>query len=375
MDLTKVRLYKRVAWINVFYLFATPLGVALLAPLYFYREGWNWWMMLTLVASCAITNLSITGGYHRLFAHRSYDAKPWVRFMYLLVGAAAFQGPAAKWATDHRRHHREVDTGQDPYNIKRGFFWAHMGWLMMLDDPKYKNQFAPDFMKDRMVMLQEKYYIPLALITGFGVPTLIGWAMGSALGGLVLLGGVRLVFTNHTTFFINSLCHMVGKQPYTDENSARDSFIMAILATGEGYHNFHHYFQADYRNGVRWYHFDPTKWMVRTMSYFGWAYKLRRTPPNQILTARLRMDEKRMIQQGAPAEYVALFRTKVEEAQSKARWLAEEYKRHKVTMQAQSRKHLQQLKWELKAARRDFRLAWLSWRAYQRGLRPAAVTS
>lgn len=375
MDFPKLPPMNKIAWVNVFYLVATPVGTALLLPVYFAHHDWNWWVALLIVASCAATNLSITGGYHRLFAHRSFDAKPWVRFFYILVGTSAFQGPVSKWATDHRRHHREVDTGEDPYNIKKGFFWAHLGWLMVDDDPKYLNVVAPDLAKDPMVMFQKKYYVPLALITGFGIPTLIGWAMGSALGGLVLGGGLRLVITNHTTFFINSLCHMVGKQPYTDKNSARDSFVMAFLATGEGYHNFHHYFQADYRNGVRWYHFDPTKWMVRFMSYFGWTYKLRLTPANQILAARLAMDEKRMIAQGAPAEYVAVFRAKVEEAQQKVRWLADEYKKRKLTMQTQSRLHLQQMKWDLKQARRDFRMAWLSWRAYQRGLRPATVNS
>ena len=135
--------------------------------------------------------------------------------------------------------------------------------------------------RDPYVMFQSRYYVPIAIITGFGLPVLAGWAMGSAWGGFVFGGFLRIVVTHHCTFFINSLCHILGRQPYSDTHSARDSFLMALFTYGEGYHNFHHEFQSDYRNGVRWYQWDPTKWSIGAMAMFGFAKKLRRVAPSR----------------------------------------------------------------------------------------------
>jgi stearoyl-CoA desaturase (delta-9 desaturase) len=153
-------------------------------PYCFYRFGWSWSQVFLFIISCGLTELSITAGYHRLFAHRTYETNWWVKLAYLLVGAGAFQASALKWATDHRRHHRFVDKEEDPYNIKKGFFWAHMGWLFVKDNPKYRDQFPGDLSKDPLIAWQHRYYIPIAVATGFGVPTLAGWILGNAFGGL-----------------------------------------------------------------------------------------------------------------------------------------------------------------------------------------------
>jgi stearoyl-CoA desaturase (delta-9 desaturase) len=108
--------------------------------------------------------------------------------------------------------------------------------------------------------------------------------------GVLLLGGlVRLILSHHVTFFINSLCHMWGKRPYTDENTARDNFLLAIATWGEGYHNYHHIFQYDYRNGVKWWQYDPTKWLIWSCSKLGLAKNLRRIPSFNIKKAELAM--------------------------------------------------------------------------------------
>ena len=141
-------------------------------------------------------------------------------------------------------------------------------------------------------MWQHRNYLWLAVVMGFILPTVIGYFLGSALGGFALSGVLRVVFVHHCTFFINSLCHIVGTRPYTDSNTARDSFVMALFSYGEGYHNYHHYFPTDYRNGIRWYQFDPTKWLIKCFSYMGLTRDLKMVPEKLIIQAKREMQNK-----------------------------------------------------------------------------------
>jgi stearoyl-CoA desaturase (delta-9 desaturase) len=146
-------------------------------------------------------------------------------------------------------------------------------------------------------MFQHNHYLALVLLMNFAVPMSIGYLIGDFWGGVLLVGLLRLVLSHHFTFFINSLAHMWGKQPYTDENTARDNFWIALLTYGEGYHNFHHIFQYDYRNGVKWWQFDPTKWLILALSWVGLTSNLKRIPNFTIRKAELLMQFKRAQQQ------------------------------------------------------------------------------
>ena len=146
-------------------------------------------------------------------------------------------------------------------------------------------------------MFQHKYYLPLVLLMNIAVPMLVGYAIGDFWGGVLLVGLLRLVLSHHFTFFINSLAHMWGTRPYTDENTARDNFWLALLTYGEGYHNFHHIFQYDYRNGVKWWQFDPTKWLIFALSCVGLTSNLKRIPNFTIRKAQLLMQFKRAQEQ------------------------------------------------------------------------------
>jgi len=147
-----------------------------------------------------------------------------------------------------------------------------------------------DLVNDKLVMWQHTHYFKIAGFFGIILPTLIGWILfDTFLGGLAVGALFKVVILHHSTFFINSLCHYIGKTPYTDSNTAKDSWIMALLTFGEGYHNFHHYFQADYRNGVRWFQFDPTKWLIQILSKCKLAKKLKVTPDFKIIGAKLQM--------------------------------------------------------------------------------------
>jgi stearoyl-CoA desaturase (delta-9 desaturase) len=245
------------------------------------------------------TIMSITLGYHRLFSHLSFKAKWPVKFLTLVFGAAAFENSCISWASDHRHHHKHTDHDGDPYDISRGFFYAHIGWLLFKLDPMPIQDNVSDLERDKMVMWQDKWVHLIGLVVGLLIPPAIGYLVGgwdAALGCLLIAGFLRIVVVQHCTFFINSLCHTIGTRPYNSGNSARDSAIMAVFTCGEGYHNYHHAFQHDYRNGVKPWQFDPTKWMIWTLSKVGLTSNLRRVSDAKILLAEMR-EAKRLIEQ------------------------------------------------------------------------------
>ncbi|EQC44378.1 fatty acid desaturase [Bacteriovorax sp. Seq25_V] len=274
---------KNLNTLNTVFLLGSPL-VALLGVLLWLKvDGFTWQIPALAVIFYFATGIGITAGYHRLIAHRAYKANSFYKAIMLILGGSALQNSALKWCNDHRVHHGKVDTEHDPYNINEGFFYAHMGWILLqenIDDFRY----SKDLLNDKLVMLQHKYYMPMIVFFSFILPGIIGhlW-VDSFLGGFFVAGFARAVIVHHCTFFINSLCHMVGTRPYDKEQTARDSWLMALFTFGEGYHNYHHTFQSDYRNGIRWYHYDPTKWLIWTASKFGFATNLRRTKEVDII--------------------------------------------------------------------------------------------
>lgn len=295
-------------WGTSGFLVTTALIAVIGMPLYIYFVGISGSLIGVFVFYLAMTGFSITAGYHRLFAHRSYDANRFVKLLFLVFGAAACENSALKWAADHRDHHRFVDQNDDPYNIRRGFFYAHIGWIFFKKLPRFDS--ARDLSQDPLVCWQHRFYMPLAIFVGGVSPLFIGYFLGDALGCFLLAGVTRTVLVHHSTFLINSLCHFVGKQPYSLKDSSRDSALVAIPTLGEGYHNFHHRFQYDYRNGIRWYHFDPTKWIIKTLEAFGFAKNLRRASDAHIYKARL--DVQRELAQKKLAAFSHDFRAAME---------------------------------------------------------------
>lgn len=365
---------KRIEWPVALFLILNPLATLILAPIYFYFNGFQWGIFLFALLFAAATNLSITAGYHRLFSHKSYDAHPIVKAIFLLIGASAFQGSALKWSSDHRRHHSNIDTEKDPYNINEGFWYAHMGWLFYKESVNQKIH-APDLEKDALVRFQDKHFVILAILMGFGLPTLVGWMLGSALGGLVIAGGLRIALTQQSTFFINSLCHTLGKQTYSKEISARDSWIVALLTHGEGYHNFHHKFQIDYRNGIKWYQWDPTKWVIRSLSFVGLATKLRQISNTEILKARLQAEAAELTKHGFAEDNLIALKEKILEAQNRMKKFREDYEQFKADT-SRRRGELQdaydlkllEIKRDLEIAKVEFQMGMKQWKVCLRSV-------
>jgi len=269
-------------WGILLFLTFTPIIGFVGTGLYTWKQGFSLWMPMLAVAMYALVGLSICAGYHRFFSHKSYECAPIVQVFYAIFGAMAAQNSILWWSASHRVHHKYVDRDWDPYSIQRGFWWAHILWVFYKHSPPDVTGNAPDLLKNPIVMWQHRWYKVLLILGGFGIPTAIGWMFGDPLAGLLWGGFLRLVVVHHTTFFVNSLAHYVGKPRYNPEISARDNWAVALLTLGEGYHSFHHRFPADFRNGIRWYHWDPAKWFIRALFWTGLASALRSTPTPQV---------------------------------------------------------------------------------------------
>lgn len=362
---------KTVNWTGALFLTLTPIAAIILTTYHLLEDGFMWRIWALAGAFYVLTVGSITGGYHRYFSHRTYEARTWLKWFWALFGAAAFQNSIWVWARDHRVHHRFVDTELDPYSINKGFFWAHFGWMLVNESTTADlTPYGRDLERDKVVMFQHRYYALVATFIGFGLPTLLGYFLGSALGGLAVAGFLRIVAVHHMTFFINSWCHYFGRQTYTDTNTARDSIVMAVATFGEGYHNFHHIFANDYRNGVRWYHWDPTKWMIQIFRLLGGAHSLRRTPWTEIIRMQLQMDEKRL-KNRLNSQWQSQFqvqldnlKVRVESAQSRFEQLREEYKKLATDYASISMDKLQELKFQIRMAQIEFKAAYKQWRAF-----------
>jgi len=274
-------------WTATIMFLVTTVPVLTVLPWYLWTQDVSAWAWVWGFALLWLNGLGITAGYHRLFAHRAYQAHPVLKCLAALFGGMAVQNSILVWAAMHRVHHKHVDhIDHDPYSAKRGLWYSHMGW-MIRDYPSQKLDFsnAKDLQDDPIVAFQHRYYAVFAVGANIAIPLALGLAYGDVWGFLLIAGFLRLVVNHHVTFFINSLAHFWGRQPYTTENSARDNDFLALLTYGEGYHNFHHLFQYDYRNGIRWWQFDPTKWLIAACAALGLATNLKRVPEFKIQRA------------------------------------------------------------------------------------------
>ena len=276
---------------NVTYFVAVHLLALVVAPIWGVLVGFSGWAWLTAGLIWLFSGLSITAGYHRLWSHRSYQAAWPLKLFFVIFGTFALQNSVLVWCARHRLHHRFVDdVERDPHSIRTSFWHAHIGWMLRRwTSSTVDFSQVPDLERDPLLKWQHRHYWLLTWSLNLGVPALLGLLVGEVVGMVLLAGAVRLVVSQHCTFFINSLAHTWGKRHYSDDNTSRDNGWLALLTWGEGYHNFHHAFQADYRNGARWWHFDPGKWLIAACSSLGLASKLKRTPVFRIRRARVQM--------------------------------------------------------------------------------------
>jgi stearoyl-CoA desaturase (delta-9 desaturase) len=231
-----------------------------------------------------ITGFGITGGSHRLWAHRSYQANFGVRLVLMIVASMANQGSIFHWARDHRVHHLYSDSEKDPYNARRGFFFCHIGWLLMQKNKEVveagKQLDLSDLLADPLIMIQKRYDPIWNLWWCFGFPAVLAYMVGDSwINGLLIPGAFRYMWVLHCTWCVNSVVHTIGDtKPYAPNHATTESGLVSFLAVGEGWHNWHHAYPFDYAAAeLDWFRqYNPTKMVIDIWAWFGWVWGRKR---------------------------------------------------------------------------------------------------
>ncbi len=276
------------------FLFIAGYHALLIALIPTYVRHFSWASVAGFILTFIAGGMAITAGYHRLFSHKTYSAHPLYEWATLIASTLAIQWSALAWSHDHRLHHNHVDTDEDPYNIKRGFLYAHVWWLFV-NPRSFDEKVVPDLLRNPRVMFQHKHYVALTIATNVAV-FLVGCLFMHPVASFFALFLLRVFAIHHCTWFINSLAHTWGSKTYARELTAVDNAIMAFLTFGEGYHNYHHAFATDYRNGIRWYHFDPTKWIIWCGSRIGITHDLRSVDSIRVQKILVKKDKRILLE-------------------------------------------------------------------------------
>lgn len=238
--------------------------------------------------------LGITAGAHRLWAHRSYKAKTPLKILLTFLNTLAFQDAVVDWARDHRVHHKYSETDADPHNATRGFFFAHVGWLLCRKHPdvreKGKGVDLSDLYNDPVLKFQKKFYLLLMPIICFIIPTMIPmYLWDETFSNSFCINLFRYTFTLNATWLVNSAAHIFGHKPYDRFISPSENVSVAVLAMGEGWHNYHHTFPWDYKTSeLGKYSTNFTTAFIDFMARIGWAYELKSVPEELIKKRVLR---------------------------------------------------------------------------------------
>ncbi len=272
----------------VFFMTTIPIIGILGTSIYVFFNGIKIYEPILLISLWFISGIGITMGYHRLFSHKSYKTNIILEWIMMIFGSIALENTILKWSSDHRKHHSHAETEHDPYSITKGFWHAHIGWIIKnTDEEKNKIIGVKDLEKKSAIIFQNKYYLHIAILFGFILPLIIGIYFDRPLGAILWGTFLRITLVHHATFLINSLCHYKGSRTYDAKSTSRDSWIMSLFTFGEGYHNYHHKFPSDFRNGISWFAFDPSKWIINTLSLFNITNNLIKTKDYIILRSKI----------------------------------------------------------------------------------------
>jgi stearoyl-CoA desaturase (Delta-9 desaturase) len=253
-----------------------------------------------LAVMYVLVGFGVTIGFHRLFTHRSFEAKPWLRATLAILGSMAVQGAVIHWVADHRKHHTFTDEEGDPHSphthgaagwrgVLSGLWHSHMGWLFD-GERSSARRFAPDLRKDPLMRQIDRLF-PVWALLGLAIPFLLGFALsgGDPVAGLtafVWAGLVRVFLLHHATWSVNSICHMYGKRPFETGDESRNNWAVALVSLGEGWHHSHHAFPTSARHGLSPRQLDPSYRLIRLFERLGWATNVKHPKPEQIAAKR-----------------------------------------------------------------------------------------
>jgi stearoyl-CoA desaturase (delta-9 desaturase) len=299
-------MFKNINLLSSFFLIIYPIALIALGVNYFLNHPVTWFEFTLFVSGYYASNIAVGVGLHRLWSHNAFKTNKVVEFILVLFSAGTLQGPILSWVSNHCNHHTYTDKDKDPHsplkfnNRVAGFIWAHIGW-MLVGEGSYKSIDRVTMVKhgkNPLLRWQLKYYYQIAIFMNTILPALIGYLIGSTLFSAYtafLFIGLGRAFQQQATFCVNSLCHFIGSKKYY-KGTAGDIWWMALFLLGENWHNYHHAFPSDYRNGVKWYQFDVHKWIIYLMSVLGLAWDLERTPEVRI-KAKMNETENYLIEQ------------------------------------------------------------------------------
>ena len=259
---------------------------------------WNTWVGWTdiglLLAGYLLTGVGITVGFHRLFTHRAFQTKQWVRWTFAILGSMAVEGPVLVWVADHRKHHQFSDVEGDPHSphaaggsgffaAAKNLYHAHVGWLFVHEGRADVKKYVPDLLAERGMKTINKLFWVWLLIS-LAVPAAIGFAISGTWQGAVTAllwgGAIRIFVLHHVTFSINSICHFWGRRNFTSSDESRNVWLLSLISFGESWHNNHHAFPSSAFHGLRRFEaaMDPGGWVITGLEKLGLAWKVVRIP-------------------------------------------------------------------------------------------------
>jgi stearoyl-CoA desaturase (delta-9 desaturase) len=272
---------------------AVIVAVPFLALLAAVPVAWGWglsWLDVVLgLVFYLVAGFGVTTGFHRHFTHGSFKAVRGLRMALALAGSLALEGGVVQWVADHRRHHAYADREGDPHSpwrygptvvgLAKGLFFAHCGWLLRRQ-PSNRARFAPDLLADRDIRRVDRFGLPIALVSLFGPPLLGGlltWSWQGALTAFFWASLVRIALLHHTTWSINSICHVYGERPFATRaaDRAANFWPLAVISFGESWHNSHHADPTCARHGVLRGQLDPSARLIWLLEKVGWAHDVR----------------------------------------------------------------------------------------------------
>ena len=286
-------LERRVALVTVI----TPFLVVIGSIYIFWGRGVSLLDLILLLAMYSLSGLGIILGYHRLFTHRSFKCVLPLKLLLVISGCMAAEGPIYFWVACHRQHHQCSDGDGDPHSPHsfgsglsaslRGWWHAHAGWMFNHAPENYR-RLVPDLLRDRNVAFIDRFYF-LWIALGLLLPALVAMSITQTwwgfLQGLLWGGFIRVFLVHHSTWSINSICHIFGSSPFPTKDESRNNFICALLTFGEGWHNNHHAFPSSSRHGLFWWQFDLAFVLLSGLRFFGLVWDLNEPSPEQIKSA------------------------------------------------------------------------------------------
>ena len=283
-----------IVWINVFLIsFVHALGIwgFVIAP-------WTMWRTFMFFSTLVLfSGLGVTAGAHRMWAHKSFKGTVPFRILMMIFNCVSFQNDIYIWVRDHRVHHKFTETDADPHNARRGFFFAHVGWLMMKKHPDVLTRGGSvdmsDVANDPVVKFQRKYYLPLCLVITVTMPTLIPWYFWGerALFSFLLCVAFRYTYTLNCTWLVNSAAHLWGAKTYDKSINPSENMFVSFFAIGEGYHNYHHTFPFDYATSEWGPSFNLTTCFIDMCALLGLVYDRKQVSSSAVDRVRRRVGD------------------------------------------------------------------------------------